>query len=422
MTVTPMSIQPLPSRAEQSQPPFALRQPPVRPARGKLKWIIGGLVLVALIGAGTWLALKHFNKTGAPGAADEKAGSSILTVTTTKVAEQTVSRSMLVTGSLAAWDELPIGTQTSGLAIVDVLVDEGDPVKAGQLLARFDDSVLRADLASREASLHEAEALAAEADANIRRAEDLARTGAISTRDLDARRSTALTTKARVRVAAAARDQAAVRLKQTEVRSPTDGTVSHRNARLGAVMSAGGTELFRIIRDDRVELVAEVPEIDLRSMQVGQPAELSMTDSQGKPFTGNVRLISPVVDVKTRIGTVKIAVPHDPQLRPGMFVSARVTTGTQQAPVVPEAALVYRDARTYVIVASPDAAANGHRKVEAREVDIASRADGRAAVFKGLKAGEEVVLTGAGYLKDGEEVIVTAIPASGDVKPLPVEK
>jgi len=420
--VTPMSIQPLPSRAEQSQPPFALRQPPARPTRGKLRWIIGGLVLVALIGAGTWAALEQSGKPGAGDAAGEHNGSSILTVTTTKVAEQAVSRSMLVTGSLAAWDELPIGTQTSGLAIVEVLVDEGDAVKAGQLLARFDDSVLRADLASREASLREAEALAAEADANIRRAEDLTRTGAISTRDLDARRATALTTKARVRVAEAARDQAAVRLKQTEVRSPTDGTVSQRNARLGAVMSAGGTELFRIIREDRVELVAEVPEIDLRSMQVGQPAELSMTDAQGKPFTGNVRLISPVVDIRTRIGTVKIAVPHDPQLRPGMFVSARVTTGTQQAPVVPEAALVYRDARTYVIVASPEAAANGHRKVEAREVDIASRADGRAAVTKGLKAGEDVVLSGAGYLKDGEEVIVTAAPTGGDVKPLPVEK
>lgn len=419
--VTPMSIQPLPSRAEPNQPPFALRQQQVRPARGKLKWIIGGVVLVALIGAGTWLALKYTGQLGPAEAAAGHSGSSILTVTTTKVAEQTVSRSMLVTGSLAAWDELPIGTQTSGLAIVEVLVDEGDAVKAGQLLARFDDSVLRADLASREASLREAEALAAEADANIRRAEDLARTGAISTRDLDARRSTALTTKARVRVAEAARDQAAVRLKQTEVRSPTDGTVSLRNARLGAVMSAGGTELFRIIRDDRVELVAEVPEIDLRPMQVGQPAELSLTDSQGKPFVGTVRLISPVVDVKTRIGTVKIAVPHDPQLRPGMFVSAHVTTGTQQAPVVPEAALVYRDARTYVIVASPETAANGHRKVEAREVDVASRADGRAAITKGLKAGEDVVLTGAGYLKDGEEVIVTAAPTGGDVKPLPVE-
>lgn len=420
--VTPMSIQPLPSRAEQSQPPFALRQPPVRPARGKLKWIIGGLVLVALIGAGTWLALKPQGKPGAAPATGEQKGSSVLTVTTTKVTEQTVSRSMLVTGSLAAWDELPIGTQTSGLAIVEVLVDEGDSVKAGQLLARFDDSVLRADLASREASLREAEALATEADANIRRAEDLARTGAISTRDLDARRSTALTTKARVRVAEAARDQAAVRLKQTEVRSPTDGTVARRNARLGAVMSAGGTELFRIIRDDRVELVADVPEIDLRSMQVGQPAELSMTDAAGKPFVGTVRLISPVVDVKTRIGTVKIAVPHDPQLRPGMFVSARVTTGSQQAPVVPEAALVYRDARTYAVVASAETTANGHRKVEARELEVASRADGRAAITKGLKAGEEVVLTGAAYLKDGEEVNVTATPTGGDIKPLPVQK
>lgn len=385
----------------------------------RLKWIILGTIVLAAAGIGTYLLLKPDGKPVAgAGAVDT---SSILTVTTVAAQPSDIPRQLLVTGSLAAWDELPIGTQTSGLAITQVLAEEGDQVKAGQLLARFDDAVLRADLMSREASLREAQALATEADANIRRAEELARTGAISTRDLDARRSAALTTKARVGVAEAARAQAAARLAQTEVRSPADGTVSRRNARLGAVMSAGGTELFRIIRDDRVELLAEVPEIDLRQLAVGQTVELSALDGNGKPFTGRVRIISPVVDVKTRIGTVKIEVPHDPGLRPGMFLTARVRTGMQNAPVVPEEAIVYRDAKSWAIVMDPAVDDKGHHLVTAREVQTGPRADGRVSILSGVRGGEQVVLTGAGYLKTGDKVIVTDQP-SDTVNPLPQTK
>lgn len=423
-----MSVQPLPTRPgtqpNNGMPGGSRWSPPGQQARSsKLKWVLLGTLVLAAIAGGTFYALRDKPApAGGPLAAtgDVKDASNVLTVTTTSVADATVARFMLVTGSLAAWDELAIGTQTSGLAITEVLVDEGDKVTAGQLLARFDDKVLRADLMSRDASLREAQALAAEADANIRRAEELARTGAISTRDLDARRSTALTTKARVGVAEAARAQAVARLAQTEVRSPTDGTVTRRNARLGSVMSAGGTELFRIIREDRVELVADVPEIDLGSLKVGQPAELSAVDIHGKSFMGEVRLISPVVDVKSRIGTVKIEVPHDPGLRPGMFVTAKVQTGTVTAPVLPEGALVYRDARIYALVVDGPADEAGHRPVTAREVSTGTRANGNVAVLSGIKTGEQVVVTGAGYLKTGDKVIVTATPTDR-IKPLPAE-
>ncbi|MFV3129490.1 efflux RND transporter periplasmic adaptor subunit [Niveispirillum sp. KHB5.9] len=428
--VNDMTVQPLHSRpghdGNDARPNLTGGQrwtPPGGRRPSKLKWILLGTVIAAVAGAGLYVALKSKpaadGKPAAAAAADgDKDSSSILSVTTVTAAAGDVPRQLLVTGSLAAWDELPIGTQTSGLAITEVLVDEGDKVKAGQLLARFDDKVLRADLLSKEASLREAQALATEADANIRRAEELARTGAISTRDLDARRSTALTTKARVGVAEAAKVQAIARLAQTEVRSPTDGTVARRNARLGAVMSAGGTELFRIIRDDRVELLAEVPEIDLRQLAVGQMAELSAVDINGKPFVGAVRIISPVVDVKTRIGTVKIEVPHDPGLRPGMFVSAKVQTGTQSAPILPEEAVVYRDARSWAVVVNAAKDDKGNHTVTAREVQTGPRDGHRLSILSGVQPGEQVVLTGAGYLKTGDKVIITETPKD-KVNPLP---
>ncbi len=423
MTVQPLHTRPGPDGGDNrpNLPGGQRWTPPGGRRPSKLKWILLGAVAVAVIGAGAYIALKP--KSGADGkpvagAEGEKDSSSILTVTTVKATPSDVPRLLMVTGSLAAWDELPIGTQTSGLAITEVLVDEGDKVKAGQLLARFDDKVLRADLLSKEASLREAQALATEADANIRRAEELARTGAISTRDLDARRSNALTTKARVGVAEAAKVQAIARLAQTEVRSPTDGTIAKRNARLGAVMSAGGTELFRIIRDDRVELLAEVPEIDLRQLVVGQTAELSAVDINGKPFIGTIRIISPVVDTKSRIGTVKIDVPHDPYLRPGMFLTAKVRTGMQSAPVLPEEAVVYRDAKSWAVVVDAAKDDKGHHTVTAREVQTGPRDGSRLAILSGVKPGEDVVLTGAGYLKTGDKVIITEAPTD-KINPLP---
>lgn len=417
-----MTAQPLPSHPAtpdgpiRSHPAGARWQPPQR--RGRGRWLVLGGVLVLVAAAATYFILNRQQGAALPVVA--AAGTSnILTVTSLTATAENVARNLLVTGSLAAWDELPIGAQVSGLAIVQVLVEEGDKVKSGQLLARFDDSVLKAELASRVASLREAEAIATEAEANIRRAEELSRTGAISGRDLDARRSTAATAKARVGVAIAARDQAAVRLAQTEIRSPADGTVAKRNARLGAVMSAGGTELFTIIRDDRVELVAEVPEVDLPSLASGQEVVLSAVDESGNPFVGTVRLVSPVVDARSRMGQVKIALPASPQLRPGMFVSGTARIGTVSAPVVPEAAIVYRDAKSLLVVADKAADADGHHLVHVREIRAGSRADGKVAILSGLKVGEQVVLTGAAYLREGEKVSLSDGKVGGDIRPLP---
>lgn len=422
-----MTVQPLRNNPDSSAPgapavpghPAGRWQPLQATPRSRWPLVAGLVVVLAVIGVGAYLLLKPAKPAGPAAASEAVASSNILTVTTVVARAQPMPRTMLVTGSLGAWDELPIGTQTSGLAIVQVLVDEGDKVRAGQVLARFDDSVLRADLASKNATLREVEALATEAEANIRRAEELARTGAISTRDLDARRSAALTTKARVAVAEAARDQAAVRLAQTEIRSPTDGTVAKRNARLGAVMSAGGTELFRLIRDDRVELVAEVPEVDLRALAPGQPVQLNVNDPDGKPFVGQVRLVSPIVDPRTRLGEVKIALPASPVLRPGMFVSGIVEVGQVSAPTVPEPAIIYRDAKAFVFSIEKEADTAGHRTVHAREIAAGGRADGKVAIIAGLNPDEEVVLSGAGYLREGDKVSVATEPVGGDIRPLP---
>lgn len=407
-----MSVQPIPSGPKAEETPRTARRLPLPggPVGGiRKRWLFLGVAL-AVLAVGAVVATRGGKPVPGAGAPNADTG---MTVTTAPVVQVEAPRTLMVTGSLAAWDELPIGTATSGIAVVEVLVDEGDRVQAGQLLARFDDSVLKADLLQKEATLREAEAVAAEAQANVRRAEELGRSGTVSQRELESRRATAATAQARVGVAQANREQSLARLRQTEIKAPTAGTIVKRNARLGAVMSAGGVELFRLIRDDRVELVAEVPERDLAGIVAGQPVALALDGGAGPEREGRVRLVSPTVDPKTRIGTVKVDVPAAPDLRPGMFLIGRIRTGTTVGPAVPETAIVYKDAKPLLFVLGGDG------KVQMRPVQTGTRAAGQVTIAAGASVGETVVVAGAGYLKDGDPVVVADAQAATPVKPLP---
>ncbi|HYC02771.1 MAG TPA: efflux RND transporter periplasmic adaptor subunit [Azospirillaceae bacterium] len=380
--------------------------------RGKRRWwIAGGVSLLAVaVGIGVFAT-----RGGGPAPADASKQASTLTVTAQPLGRAPISATLPVTGSLTAWDELTIGAEATGIAVTEVLVDVGDKVKAGQVLVRLNDSILRADLAQKEAALREAQAIAAEAQANVRRAEELSKGGHTSARDLDNKRATAATAQARVAVAAANREQSEARLRQAEVRAPADGTIIARSARLGMV-SGGGAEMFRMIRDDRVELAAEVPEVDILRLREGQSVTLRVDGDRDAAFEGKVRLVAPTVDPKTRMGIVKIDVPKDPALRPGMFARGRVETGSMDALVVPENAVVYKDGRPVVY------SVGDGNKARAHVVETGARDQGRIALMSGVDEGARIIVTGAGYLKEGDLVTVAEKMPDVEVKPLPKAK
>jgi len=377
------------------------------PARGQTRarkswlrsrrWWIAGLLGLAIAGGGAYVALKPT----APAAPVAAKPATALTVTAAPVKNGTVPRTLMITGSLAARDELPIGTETVGLAISDVLVDIGDHVKQGQLLVRFNDSVLKAQLQQAQASLNEAEANAVEARANARRADELVKSGWMSGQDHDNRRAVAATMEARVGVASANVALAQAKLRQAEVRAPADGTISARTARVGAVFSAGGAELFRMLRDDRIELVAELPEADLAMIKTGQNVTLSVDGAaNGLSAMGTVRVIEPTVDVKTRIGRVRIDVDKGSGLLPGMFVTGKVALAETSAPVVPEKAVIYMDGKPALVTVDGDGKASLH------QVTLGPRGTGTVAVMSGVATGDTVVVRGAGYLKEGDHVTI----------------
>jgi RND family efflux transporter MFP subunit len=367
--------------------------------------IIGVVVAVAL--GGVWYATRPAVKPVTNNGAVD------VTVSLVPVTKTMITRNLDVNGTVRAFDELPLSTETSGIAIKQVLVDEGDRVVAGQLLARLNDDLLAADVVQKEALLREADANAAESRANARRAEELLKSGAISQRDADNRRALAATAEARVGVARATLEQSKARLRQADIRAPADGIISTRNARVGAVPS-GGIELFRLLRDGRLELAAEVVERDLMSVKAGQAVTLTIdTPSGSRTVDGKVRLVSPVVDPKTRQGVVRIDVPNSDGLRAGMFITGRIAIGQSEALTVPEPTVVYQSAKTFVFTIDEKSI------VHARQVAVGERQNGMIAITGPISENDKVVGLGGGYLKEGDKVVVVDKMPDVEIKPMP---
>jgi HlyD family secretion protein len=264
-------------------------------------------------------------------------------------------------------------------------------------------------VAQAEAGVRKAQAMSGTANSDVRRAKELSKNGYISGQVAEQRETTLTAAEADVNVARqnlvtaqAIADERAAQLAQTEIRAPTDGTVSKRMAKLGNVVSVG-EQLFRMIRDNRVELQAEVPEMDLPQLKAGQTATIVVNDTDPQHFEGKIRLIGATVDPQTRIGMVYIALPEDSALKPGMFVHGQIQTGTSANVLqVPEEAIVYKDSKPAVFVVGA-----GNR-AKLRMVETGTRVNGVVEIVSGVSAGERVALAGAGYLKDGDLVRIEA--------------
>lgn len=327
----------------------------------------------------------------------------VLTVTAVSVRSEALPREVDASGTVAAWREVPIGAETGGLTAVAVTVDEGAYVGQGQLLVKLDDAVLQAQLRQQTAAVASARAQLAEADATLRRSRELNRRGYLSQASLDAEVARQGSAAAAVASAVAARAETLARLNQTVVRAPVAGLVSSRTVVKGQIVAAGA-ELFRLVRDGRLELNAEVPETQLGLVRAGQAARVS-ADEAGT-VSGAVRIVTPQVDPQTRLGLARIALPGGAAFRPGMFARARIDVGAQPALTVPQTAVLYREDKPGVFVID----ANG--RVRFRPVVAGARAAGRIEVVSGLRAGERVAVQGAGFLADGDRVRVAAPAAA----------
>ncbi|MCB2027285.1 MAG: efflux RND transporter periplasmic adaptor subunit, partial [Rhodoferax sp.] len=272
-----------------------------------------------------------------------------LTVTAVRPQLGRLPMQLRANGSIAAWQEASVGTEANGLRLSELRAGIGDVVRAGQVLATFDAASVQADVALARAQLQEAQANALEAAGNAERARTLKDSGALSTQQINQYLTLEQTAQARVAAAKAALDVQQLRLKHAQVLAPDRGVITSRSATIGAVVPAG-TELFRMIRQGRLEWRAEVTSNELGRIKPGTP--VLVTVASGAEVRGKVRTIGPTVDNQTRTALVYVDLPSTKDLsgpaKPGMFASGSFELGDSSALLVPQTTLVMRDGFSYV--------------------------------------------------------------------------
>ena len=354
-------------------------------------FIIAGLVLLALIGI-AW----YVNRTGG-GEAKDKTKDQAPVVTVVSPGRTTVEGLISATGTLAARRELPVGIPGEGGQVVAVLVEPGQWVRAGQVLAVIDRSVQTQQQAGQVAQVEVARANARLAQANLDRALKLVDKGFVSKADIDRLTATRDAAVAQVRVASAQAGVLGAQLRRLNVVAPAAGLVLERRVEPGQVVSAGSGVLFRLARGGEMELKALLGETDLASLAPGVSAEVIPVGTS-KVFTGQVWQVAPVIDPATRQGVARIALAYAPELRPGGFATVSIKSGTLVAPLLPESAILSDREGNYVYIVDKD------NKARRRPVKTGLVTANGVAVIEGLDGSERVVLRAGGFLQPGETI------------------
>lgn len=334
---------------------------------------------------------KNDKKAAAPAASQ--------TVSVQRATVTNLPRRVSASGDIAAWNEVVVGAETGGLTAVQVLVDEGAWVRQGQPLVKMNDDLLRAQIRQQEANVAAARATLAQMDAALGRARELHARGYLAKAGLDTAVANQGTASAQLQAAQAGLGETQTRLGQTTVRAPVAGLVSSRSVVKGQIVGAGA-ELFRIVRDGRLELNAEVPETQLAQVRPGMPAVIA-SDQLGE-VPGSVRIVTPQVNADTRVGLARVALSTTGGFRPGMFARATINVGEQPAVTVPQMAIVYRDGKPGVFVLTSGDIA------KFRPIVVGARTKDTVEVQQGVNGGDPVIVQGAGFLGDGDRVRVAA--------------
>jgi HlyD family secretion protein len=345
-------------------------------------------------------------------------------VTVQTIKRDMITDSVIVTGTLVAREDILISAQIDGYAITHILAEEGDRVKAGQVLAKLNPQTLetslaqntaqiaRADaaIASAQSSIVEAQALVAQAQNSFQRSQTLQREGITSAEVFDQRKASALQAQARLvsareqlrlseadkALALAQRSDWLIRIERTEIKAPADGIISRRTARVGSIASSMAEPLFRLIKDGTVELEADVAETTLSRLAVAMRADVTPA-GQDKPVGATVRLIAPEITRASRLGRVRIQLEPAPGLTLGAFARADITIARKEAVVAPLSAVLFSPEGARVQVVKDGV-------VETRAITTGIRGMGRIEALSGLQAGETVVSISGTFLRNGDRV------------------
>lgn len=395
--------------------------------------------------AACWIAAATLIAVGCGGGGDAAGGGATegsarapVEVRTARAELREQPLTLVLDGTLVADEESQVTSVVPG-RVVEVMVERGARVEEGAPLVRLRDVDFRLQARGARAQLEQARArLGMEgtaaapprpeetpdvraaltdlelAEANLRRAEELAQRGVLAQQALDQTRAQAASAReryqtvlngARASVAAlegarATLAQASTSASEATVRAPFSGEIADRMVSVGEYV-APQTPLVSLVRTDPLRIEVSVPQQHLLAVRPGQSVEVRVDAVPDRAFAGTVRYVSAAVRRETRGLTVEAVVPNpDGLLRPGLYATARIATGgTQEVAVVPSAAVLSRAGVDRVLVVEDG-------RVQERVVSIADRGEGFVVIEEGVRAGEPVVIGDLEQLADGMAVTV----------------
>lgn len=363
-------------------------------------WIIGAAILAVLVVVGVYFAMSGGKKGDAAATAATGVGGKdeqLPTVSVVIPGRQSSARIISATGSLAAKREMPIGVAGEGGMVTRVLVEPGQWVAAGQVLATVDRSVQTQTAESLAAQIRVAQADATLAQSELDRAKQLVSRGFISRADIETKTATRDSANARVRVAQAQLAQQRATNGRLDIRAPAAGLVLTRAVEPGQIVSPGSGTLFRMAKGGEMEMRAQLSEADLTGLPVGVSAQVTPVGGQ-QSFTGQVWQVSPVIDPQTRQGIARIALSYNPALRPGGFASATIRRGSTDVPQLPNSSIQSDTQGNFVyLVGEGD-------KVVRRSIKLGEVSDTGVAITEGLNGTERVVLSAGAFLNAGQKI------------------
>lgn len=360
----------------------------------KLGIIIAIIFIVLIVAFIGWKSSNKKQPSPENAATSASSAKPALTVMVMQPELQNWKQNFTANGNIAAWQEVVIGSELSGQRITKVNVNVGDSVQRGQVLAEINSESIRAELATAKANYAEAKAVLADASINNQRIQQLKNTGAISQQEATKYLTSQSTAQARLDAAKAQIDSNQLRLTQTQVIAPDHGVISARTATVGSLAQTG-QELFRLIRDNRLEWRAEVTSTDLYKLKKGMTAHIISPDPSRSAVSGSVRMIAPVIDPQTRYGLVYVDIPTTDAVRMGMFVKGEFDLGEKPALTVPQTAVLLRDGFSYVFIVNKD------NRVTQQKVTLGRRLNDRVEIVD-LAANTQLVASGTGFLSDGD--------------------
>ena len=339
----------------------------------------------------------------------------VLSVETVMPSQDSIGNTLSADGTISAKDVANVSpkvNKVNGVAIEQVLVEEGDRVKAGQVLAIFDTDAMQQQVLQAEADVAEAEATLANATADAARVLPLIEIDAISRQEADRYRTSKLQAEAALQASKARLSTQRLSVKNANVVAPVSGVISEKMAEVGMV--AGGEPLFTIIKGGILEWRADIDPKLLGEVSVGTPVRVSLP--AGDSVMGKVNRIAPTADDNRQITIYASLVPNS-KVRAGMYQTGEFLLGSTSAQTVPNSAIVSNDGYDYVMLVTNIKSQDGQNigRIKQQRVSLGERFGDNVALTEPLPADSRLVKQGGSFLNDGDLVrIVDGLNTAND--------